>query len=109
MTIRKPDITPSASISDDAWGDAATLPTHRVFGEPYEVHGVTIIPAAKMSSPRRRGRQPARAEPAGVYRISDGDVAWIPAHDVGALVRSGLVFAAIATICITLVTITRRR
>lgn len=86
----------------------------RVFGEPYERDGVTVVPVARIygGGGGATGGDGAEhgegggigfvARPAGVYVIRDGAVSWRPALDanrlvtaaavvlvVGALVRSG--------------------
>lgn len=70
----------------------------RVFGEPYEKDGVTIIPVAKFGGGGGGGGGDGPdgsgsgggfglgATPAGVYVIKDGKVAWQPAVDVNRIV-----------------------
>ena len=77
--------------------DAATV--ERVYGEPYEKDGVSVIPAARVSA--RGGSGAARggehsgggfrvdAEPVGAYVIRDGEVEWQPVFDLGAVIRRG--------------------
>jgi uncharacterized spore protein YtfJ len=82
----------------------------RVFGEPYEKNGVTVIPAARImggvgggegDAPKAAGEEGEEASgqrasgagggygltggPAGVYVIKGDDVKWIPAVDVNRL------------------------
>jgi uncharacterized spore protein YtfJ len=75
------------------------LSARRVFGEPVERDGVTLIPAVRI---RGKGgghdRKAAKgagggvggvrvsARPAGVYVIRDGRVTWMPAVDVNRIV-----------------------
>lgn len=79
--------------------DAATV--KRVFGEPYEKDGVTIITAATVAGgagggggQNERGEEGQgggfgiNARPAGAYVISGGDVVWRPAVDVNRLVAT---------------------
>jgi uncharacterized spore protein YtfJ len=81
----------------------------RVFGDPYEKDGVTIIPAAKVQGgggggggegPSGEGKGEGggfgvSARPAGAYVISNGVVTWEPAVDVNRLVAvSGAVAIA---------------
>ena len=103
--------------------DAMTV--KRVFGDPYEKDGVTVIPVANVmggagaGGGSGAGAQPAsagaeaipesagesgygmgyglRATPAGVYVIKDGDVEWKPAMDVNSLTlqRAGIAIAAL--------------
>src|SRR4051812_28520728 len=77
----------------------------RVFGEPFERDGVTVIPAAAVrggmggGTGKRAGREGEEnpeegeggglgmtARPAGAYVIKDGAVTWQPAVDVNRIV-----------------------
>lgn len=103
--------------------DAMTV--KRVFGDPYEKDGVTIIPVASVMGGAGAGggtgpgvkpevaREEAgaegaadsgygmgyglRATPAGVYVIKDGEVEWMPALDTSrlALRRAGVAIVAL--------------
>ena len=78
--------------------DAMTV--SRVFGQPYERDGVTVIPAATVrggaggGSGRKRetgeegdgGGLGLVARPAGAYVIKGGEVTWQPAVDVNRIV-----------------------
>ena len=73
-----------------------TMSVSRVFGEPYEKNGVTVIPAAAIRGGGGGGQgddtesQPGGsgggfgviARPVGAYRIKGDEVTWIPAADV---------------------------
>jgi uncharacterized spore protein YtfJ len=87
-------------------GDAITA--RRVFGEPYEKDGVTIIPAATVAGggggggghdeagqEGEGGGFGIAARPAGAYVVKDGKVRWRPAVDVNRL------FATIGAVVIT--------
>lgn len=75
--------------------DAVTV--RRVFGEPYEKDGVTVIPAASIAGGGGGGTGQegdkegagggfgVRAWPAGAYVLKDGTVRWRPAIDVNRL------------------------
>ena len=98
MTL--PQLIPSIS-------DAMTV--RRVFGEPYERDGVTVIPAAAVrggggsGSGKEEGRQEGgrqegegggfgiTARPAGAYVYKDGTVNWQPALDVNRIVAVAVV------------------
>lgn len=77
--------------------DAMTV--RRVFGDPYERDGVTLIPAAVIrggagsGAGKEEGRQEGEgggfglsARPAGAFVVKDGTVSWQPAVDVNRLV-----------------------
>ncbi len=77
--------------------DALTV--RRVFGDPYERDGVTVIPAAVVrggaggGAGREDGRQEGSgagfglsARPAGAFVITEGTVTWQPAVDVTRIV-----------------------
>ena len=77
--------------------DAMTV--KRVFGEPYEKNGVTIIPAAWVAGGGGGGGDTAGNEgsgfglvafPVGAYAIKDGTVSWQPAINVNLLALAGL-------------------
>ena len=77
--------------------DAITV--KRVFAEPYEKDGVTVIPAAIVAGggggggghddsgqEGEGGGFGVTGRPAGAYVIKDGNVAWRPALDVNRLI-----------------------
>lgn len=78
--------------------DAITV--QRVFGEPYEKDGVTVIPAASVAGGGgggggRDGDQEGQGggfgmagRPAGAYVLRDGTLRWQPAVDVNRLVST---------------------
>ncbi|MCM8749650.1 hypothetical protein NET02_10860 [Thermomicrobiaceae bacterium CFH 74404] len=78
----------------------------RVFGDPYERDGVTIIPVAKISGGAGGGSGEGEAQgrgwgggfgvsarPAGVYIIKGGQVTWQPALDVNRIILGGQLVA----------------
>jgi len=90
--------------------DAITV--RKVFGDPYEKDGLTVIAAARVAGgggggtgQDDEGQQGEgggfgmRAHPAGVYVIKDGAVKWQPAVD-----PNRLVLAAAAVMVVALVT-----
>lgn len=87
-----------------------SITVRRVYGEPYEKDGVTVIPAASVSgggggggghdergSEGEGGGFGLSARPAGVYVIAGGDVRWQPAIDVNRLVAAAVAALAILT------------
>ena len=85
------------------------ISVRRVFGEPYEKDGVTVIPAARVSggggggsgeAPEGEGHGSGTgtgfglsAKPFGVFVIADGDVSWRPAVDVNRVILGGQLVA----------------
>jgi len=90
--------------------DAITV--KRVFGDPYEKNGVTVIPAAKVmggggggEGEGTEGENVGRgsgtgfgisARPAGAYVIRGDEVTWQPAVDVNRIVAGAFALAALA-------------
>lgn len=85
--------------------DAITV--RRVYGEPYQEEGVTIIPAAHVmggggggsgSGPEGQGGGSGfglRADPAGAWVIKDGEARWKPAIDVNRIVFMAQIVAIV--------------
>src|SRR3954463_9457306 len=84
--------------------DAMTV--QRVFGEPYEKDGVTVIPVAAVSGgggggggeQEDQGKGSGvgygiRARPVGVYVIKGDSVTWMPAFDLNRVVIGGQIVA----------------
>ena len=84
----------------------------KVFGDPFEKDGLTVIPAARVAGgvgggtgQDNEGQQGEgggfgiRAHPAGVYVIQDGAVKWQPAIDPNRVVlaAAAVVIAALVT------------
>ncbi len=135
-TRRKADIVPAATAPDEAAlteipkGALAfierardVLTVRRVFGEPIERDGVTVIPAAKVrggggggsgSGPNGEGGGGGfgmSATPAGAYVIRNGTVRWEPALDLGRTIALGqiVIIVALLTIRSVVKTIAKRR
>lgn len=97
--------------------DALTV--KRVFGDPYEKDGVTVIPAASVRGGGGGGGGEDQAgnrgsgggfglsaRPVGVYQVKDGGVTWIPAVDATRVIVLGQV--AMILFLLTLRTVLRR-
>lgn len=82
------------------------ISVRRVYGEPYEKDGVTVIPAAKVGGAGGGGgggggdAEGGRgegggvgyglsAQPVGAYVISNGEVRWEPALDLNSVIMRG--------------------
>ena len=86
-----------------------SITVKRVFGEPYQHDGVTLIPAAKiMGGAGGGGGNDAneargfgggygvRATPVGTYVVSGDSVRWMPAIDVNRMVLIAAVITVVA-------------
>lgn len=80
--------------------DAMTV--KRIYGEPIERDGLTIIPAAKVTGGGGGGGDAENnagggfgvsARPAGAYVIKDGKVRWEPALDLNRIILGGQIVA----------------
>ena len=98
--------------------DAITV--RKVFGDPYDKDGLTVIPAARVAggggggtghdSDGQQGEGGGfglRAHPAGVYVIKDGAVKWQPAVDPNRVVLAAA--AVVITALVTRAWVTRGR
>jgi uncharacterized spore protein YtfJ len=90
------------NVDEMVHGTQDAINVKRVFGEPIEKNGVTIIPAAKVmggggggadSENNGGGGFGIRARPAGVYVIRGNDVEWQPALDVNRIILGAQVVA----------------
>jgi uncharacterized spore protein YtfJ len=116
---------PTEGVFENIRGVRDTLSVRRVFGDPYEVDGCTVIPVAKVAGGAGGGGGEGnkadesgtgfgtgfglQARPVGVYQVRDGEVVWKPAIDVTRLAKGGQALAALLTVCLTLIVIARRR
>ena len=95
-----PDVNELLAGAQDA------IHVKRVFGDPIETEGVTVVPAAKVSGGGGGGGDNENnggggfglgAKPVGAYVIKGEDVRWVPAVDVNRLLAFafvvGLAFA----------------
>jgi len=95
----------------------------RVYGEPYERDGVTIIPAAVVRAGAGLGRgssaQPPAgdgegggvgltARPVGAYVIKDDTVTWQPAFDLSRVVLGGQLVGVVALLTLRWIVRARR-
>lgn len=99
--------------------DAITV--RRVFGEPYEKDGVTVIAAASVRGGGGGGESPAdgstgsgggfgmSARPVGMYVIRGDKVMWEPAMDLTRIAIGGQILGAIALLTIRSIVRSRRK
>jgi uncharacterized spore protein YtfJ len=87
--------------------DAITV--KRVYGDPIERDGTTIIPAARLRGGGGGGGDNAQnggggfgitARPVGAYVVRNGEVTWQPAVDVSRIAVGGQIVAALALLVV---------
>jgi uncharacterized spore protein YtfJ len=99
--------TQLSAVLDKLGAVKDTMTVSRVFGESYQVNGVTIVPVASVrggggggggegSAPGGEGTGTGAGlgfgvmvRPLGIYIVKDGEVSWQPAIDVLRLVAGG--------------------
>jgi Sporulation protein YtfJ (Spore_YtfJ) len=116
----EPAAVDELAVLADIRGTRDALSVRRVFGDPYTVDGVTIIPVARIAggagggggggtdTPEREGHGFGTgfglgARPLGVYEVRDGHLHWKPAIDTDRLARGAQVLAAITIVCATFI------
>jgi uncharacterized spore protein YtfJ len=95
-----------ANVDEMFAGARDAITVKRVYGDPIESEGVTIVPAAKVGGGGGGGGDSEHnggggfglgARPVGAYVIKNGEVKWQPAVDVNRIVALafmlGLIFA----------------
>lgn len=101
--------------------DALTV--KRVFGEPYEKDGVTVIPAARVrggagggggEGPQGEGKGSGSgfgldARPVGAFVIHGDQMTWRPAVDVNRIILGGQIVAIVALLTIRAIAKARAR
>lgn len=100
------------TIEELVKGHRDAIAVKRVFGEPFQKNGVTVIPAAKVMggggggagvSPEGAGQGSGTgfgiaARPVGAYVIRGDEVTWQPAVDVNRIIAGALALTAIAIV-----------
>lgn len=113
-----------ADVLESLSGTRDAMTIQRVFGDPVELDGVTVIPVARIAGgagggggESKEGDEPSSgfgggfgmdARGIGVFEVRDGGVVWKPAVDVTRLARGGQVLAGIGVVCAALVLMVRR-
>lgn len=125
MTTQNIDLQES-SIIDNLRGTRDAMSVSRVFGDPFTVDGVTIVPVARVSGGAGGGGGEGTgsdeevgqgfgtgfgfgAQAVGVYEIHDGQVNWKPAVDINRLLRGSQVLGGIISVIVGLVFLRRQR
>lgn len=122
-TTETPDRVEELLGSIDEIRDALTV--GRVFGDPYDLDGLTVIPVARVTGGGGGGGGESTdhdapgagfgggfgmdARPIGVYEVRGDEVVWKPAIDATRLAKNGQVLAGVALVCLTLVMLRRAR
>lgn len=102
----------TASVEELVKGHRDAVTVKRVFGDPFEKNGVTVIPAAKVmggggggsgESPQGEGQGSGTgfgiaAKPAGAYVIRGDEVTWTPAVDANRIIAGAFAVAALALV-----------
>ena len=98
-----------------------TLSVKRVFGDPYEKNGVTVIPAARVQGgagggggegPEGQGKGSGsgfgvNARPVGAFLIKGDEVTWRPAVDLNKVILGAQFVAVVALLTIRAIVKTR--
>jgi len=116
---------PADPVMENIRGTYDALNVRRVFGDPYQADGVTVIPVARVAGGAGGGGGQGvhegdtgrgfgtgfgvQARPVGVYEVRGSNVVWKPAVDVNRLARGGQVLGGIAIVCATLLLLRRQR
>jgi uncharacterized spore protein YtfJ len=113
-------------VMDGIRGARDAISVRRVFGDPMELNGVTVIPVARVAGGGGGGGGEGsikdeqtgtgfgtgfglHAGPVGVYEVRDGQVVWKPAVDATRLAKGGQLLAGLLALCITVVMLRRSR
>jgi uncharacterized spore protein YtfJ len=88
-----------ANVDELLEGARDAMTVKRVYGDPIEQEGVTVIPAAAVGGGGGGGGDAEhnggggfglKARPVGAYVIREGEVTWVPAVDVTRVMLLGL-------------------
>ncbi|MBX5480457.1 MAG: hypothetical protein IRZ16_01215 [Myxococcaceae bacterium] len=91
-----------------------TYSARRVFGEPIQQNGATVLPVARVrggggggqgENPEQHGKGAGtgfgvNAEPVGVYEIRGGEVRWKPAFDVSRIILRQQIVMMVALLAV---------
>lgn len=116
---------PTGTVLDSIRGARDAMSVRRVFGDPYELDGATLIPVARVVGGAGGGGGEGTggqetgsgfgtgfglgAQPVGVYIVRDGNVEWKPTIDVTRIIKGGQVLTGLIVICATRIFLRRRR
>lgn len=111
-----------ANIDDFISTARDSITVKRVYGDPFEKDGVTLIPAAAVrggaggregdadggDSTGSGGGFGMSARPVGAYEIKDGVVRWVPAADTTRVIISSQIVAVVALLVAGVILRSRR-
>jgi uncharacterized spore protein YtfJ len=108
------------NVSEMLEGAREAITVRRVYGDPIESEGVTVIPAADVRGAGGGGGDTQNnggggfgvaARPVGAYIVRGGEVAWEPAIDASRIAVMGMLTAIVTLLVLRSVvkTIFRRR
>lgn len=103
-----------SQLDDLLTGARDTIDVKRVYGEPFQSNGITVIPVASVKGgfgsgegegggetpTGRGGGMGISARPIGAYKIQGDEMVWVPAVDVNRVVLLGQVMAIVALLVI---------
>ncbi|HZU12368.1 MAG TPA: spore germination protein GerW family protein [Chloroflexota bacterium] len=119
----EPREDPSTAIHDLIAEARDTITVRRVFGDPYEKDGVTIIPAATVlgglgggvgnsdsgESHGGGGGGGVMAWPSGAYVLREGEVTWQPALNLNLVILGGQLVGLVTVLALRSLFEARRR
>lgn len=106
-------------MSIEQFSETATV--KRVFGEPYEHNGITIVPAARIGGGAGSGESDINGHensgsgigmggaPAGAFVVEGNVVTWKPAIDVNKIILGAQVVAVVALLTLRAIVKARQK
>jgi uncharacterized spore protein YtfJ len=121
--VREEDVVQASDVQQIVEQAKDAMTVGRVYGEPYEKNGVTVIPAARVQGgagggggegPQGEGSGSGsgfgmNAKPVGAFVIRGEEVEWRPAIDVNRVVLGGQLVGIAAMLLIRAFVKSRRR
>ena len=93
------------NVTEMLEGAREAMTVKRVYGDPIEREGITIVPTARVSGGGGGGGDAENnggggfglaAQPVGIYVVKNGEVNWEPAVDVNRISIMGIVAGIVA-------------
>lgn len=110
-----------ATVGEVMEATRESMTVKRVFGDPVDKGGMTLIPVASVmggagGGEGGEGEQQGtgagfgvRARPVGAYVVRGDSVQWQPAFDLMRVIMGGMALAALATVVVGMLGLFRRR